>query len=55
MAGTGDAEAQREMSTRVLSHASTISNEVDILHKAVRGFNPGPPELQVVRTPDKAA
>lgn len=52
MAGAGDTEAQREMSNRVLSHASTISSEVDLLHAAVRGFNPGPPDLHVVRTPE---
>jgi hypothetical protein len=51
MAGNGDAEAQRDMASRVLTHASTISNEVDVLHKAVRGFNPGPPDLHVVRAP----
>jgi hypothetical protein len=51
MAGAGDQEAQREMATRVVAHASTISNEVDVLHNAVRGFNPGPPELHVVPTP----
>ena len=49
MAGTGDVEAQRDMAKRVLTHASTISTEVDALHKAVRAFNPGPPELRVVR------
>jgi hypothetical protein len=46
MAGTGDAEAQREMASRVLNHASTISTQVDLLHKAVRAFNPGPPEIE---------
>jgi hypothetical protein len=51
MAGNGDAEAQAEMASRVLTHASTISSEVDVLHKAVRGFNPGPPDLHVVRAP----
>ncbi len=51
MAGAGDPEAQREMATRVMTHANTISNEVDVLHKAVRGFNPGPPDLHVVRAP----
>jgi hypothetical protein len=51
MAGAGDAEAQRDMASRVLTHANTISNEVDVLHKAVRGFNPGPPELSIVRPP----
>jgi hypothetical protein len=51
MAGAGDAEAQREMAARVMTHASTISTEVDLLHKAVRGFNPGPLELRVVREP----
>jgi len=45
MAGTGDPEAQREMASRVLNHASTISTQVDLLHKAVRAFNPGPPEI----------
>jgi hypothetical protein len=50
MARNGDAEAQRDMASRVLTHANTISNEVDALHKAVRSFNPGPPELHVVRT-----
>jgi hypothetical protein len=49
MAGAGDEEAQREMAARVLTHASTISSQVDILHKAVRGFNPGPPDLTFVR------
>jgi len=49
MAGQGDQEAQREMASRVLKHASTISGQVDVLHKAVRGFNPGPPELHIVR------
>jgi hypothetical protein len=48
MAGTGDPEAQREMASRVLNHASTISSQVDLLHKAVRGFNPGPPEIESV-------
>jgi hypothetical protein len=51
MAGAGDAEAQRDMASRVLTHANTISSEVDVLHKAVRGFNPGPPELHIVRMP----
>jgi hypothetical protein len=51
MAGNGDQEAQRDMATRVLTHASTISNEVDLLHNAVRAFNPGPPNLHVVRNP----
>jgi len=51
MAGSGDAEAQAEMASRVLTHASTISSEVDVLHKAVRGFNPAPPDLHVVRAP----
>ena len=49
MAGNGDQEAQRDMATRVLTHANTISNEVDVLHNAVRAFNPGPPDLRVVR------
>jgi hypothetical protein len=53
MAGNGDAEAQREMANRVLSHASTISTEVDLLHNAVRAFNPGPPDLRVVRRPEQ--
>ncbi|HEX4086313.1 MAG TPA: hypothetical protein VHY22_15460 [Chthoniobacteraceae bacterium] len=52
MAGTGDVEAQRDMAQRVLTHASTISTEVDALHKAVRAFNPGPPDLHVVRHPE---
>jgi hypothetical protein len=51
MAGNGDPEAQRDMASRVLSHASTISSQVDLLHKAVRAFNPGPPNLHVVRDP----
>jgi hypothetical protein len=51
MAGSGDAEAQREMATRVLTHANTISSEVDLLHKVVRSFNPGPPDLRVVPKP----
>jgi hypothetical protein len=51
MAGNGDAEAQRDMASRVLTHASTISNEVDALHNVVRAFNPGPPDLHVVRSP----
>ena len=51
MAGNGDAEAQRDMASRVMTHASTISNEVDVLHKAVRAFNPGPPDLHVVPPP----
>jgi len=51
MAGNGDAEAQRDMASRVLTHASTISNEVDVLHKAVRAFNPGPPDLHVMPAP----
>lgn len=51
MAGSGDPEAQRDMASRVLTHANTISNEVDALHKAVRAFNPGPPDLRVVRKP----
>jgi hypothetical protein len=51
MAGAGDQEAQREMASRVLTHANTISNEVDVLHQAVRGFNPGPPEPRVVPAP----
>jgi hypothetical protein len=51
MAGAGDAEAQRDMAARVLTHASTISSEVDMLHKAVRGFNPGPPEFRIVSKP----
>jgi len=49
MAGTGDPEAQSEMASRVVKHANTISSQVDILHKAVRGFNPGPPNLHIVR------
>jgi hypothetical protein len=53
MAGNGDPEAQREMALRVLTHANTISTEVDVLHKAVRGFNPGPPDLHIVRSPDE--
>ena len=53
MAGGGDPEAQRDMASRVLTHANTISSEVDVLHKAVRGFNPGPPDLHVVRAPDE--
>jgi len=53
MAGNGDAEAQRDMASRVLTHASTISSEVDVLHKAVRAFNPGPPDLHVVRAPSE--
>jgi hypothetical protein len=53
MAGNGDQEAQREMSTRVLTHASTISTEVDVLHNAVRAFNPGPPDLRIVRKPEE--
>jgi hypothetical protein len=52
MAGSGDAEAQREMASRVLNHANTISSQVDVLHKAVRSFNPGPPDLRVVRDED---
>jgi len=52
MAGSGDGEAQREMARRVLSHASTISTEVDALHKAVRAFNPPPPDLHVVPRPE---
>jgi hypothetical protein len=55
MAGTGDPEAQREMSSRVLNHASTISSQVDILHRAVRAFNPGPPDLRVLPDPDKVS
>jgi hypothetical protein len=51
MAGNGDAEAQRDMASRVLTHASTISTEVDLLHKTLRAFNPGPPELRIVRAP----
>jgi hypothetical protein len=51
MAGAGDPEAQREMASRVLNHASTISSQVDILHKAVRSFNPGPPDLRVLPDP----
>jgi hypothetical protein len=51
MAGAGNAEAQREMAARVLTHANTISNEVDLLHQAVRSFNPAPPALYVVRKP----
>ncbi|MGA3171822.1 MAG: hypothetical protein ABSE62_12515 [Chthoniobacteraceae bacterium] len=53
MAGSGDPEAQREMASRVLTHASTISSEVDMLHNAVRSFNPGPPDLRVVRSPEE--
>lgn len=53
LAGNGDQEAQRDIATRVLSHASTISSEVDVLYNAVRGFNPGPPNLHVVRTPEE--
>lgn len=51
MAGSGDAEAQRAMASRVLKHANTISSEVDMLHKAVRAFNPGPPDLHVMKPP----
>jgi len=51
MAGNGDAEAQQAMASRVLTHANTIASEVDVLDKAVRGFNPGPPNMQVVREP----
>jgi hypothetical protein len=53
MAGNGDAEAQRDMASRVLTHASTISSEVDVLHNAVRGFNPGPPTLHIVPEPEQ--
>jgi hypothetical protein len=53
MAGTGDSEAKSQMASRVLKHANTIASEVDILHKAVRGFNPGPPELHIVRDPEQ--
>jgi hypothetical protein len=53
MAGNGDQEAQRDMATRVLTHASTISTEVDVLHNAVRAFNPGPPDLRIVRKPEE--
>jgi hypothetical protein len=53
MAGTGDPEAQSEMASRVLKHANTISSQVDVLHKAVRGFNPGPPDLHIVRDPEQ--
>jgi len=35
----------------LLTPASTISNEVDVMHKAVRAFNPGPPDLHVERAP----
>jgi len=51
MAGNGDSEAQSEMASRVLKHATTISSQVDVLYKAVRGFNPGPPDLHVVPPP----
>jgi hypothetical protein len=51
MAGNGDPEAQRDMASRVMSHASTISSEVDVLYHAVQGFKPGPPNLHVVRAP----
>jgi hypothetical protein len=51
MAGAGDPEAQREMATRVVTHANTISSEVDSLHKAVRAFNPGPPDFRVLQKP----
>jgi len=49
MAGSGDAEAQRDMATRVLTHANTISTEVDALHNAVRSFSPEPPDFRIVR------
>jgi hypothetical protein len=55
MAGTGDPEAQSEMASRVLKHANTISSQVDLLHKAVRGFNPGAPDLHIVREPEQAS
>jgi hypothetical protein len=55
MAGTGDPEAQSQMASRVLKHANTISSQVDVLHKAVRGFNPGPPDLHIVRDPEEDA
>jgi hypothetical protein len=54
MAGSGDAEAQREMASRVLNHANTISSQMEILHKAVRSFNPGPPNLVVEPAPSEA-
>jgi hypothetical protein len=50
MANHGDAEATRDMASRVLDHASTISTEVDVLHQAVRAFNPGPPDFRVVHS-----
>jgi hypothetical protein len=53
MAGAGDSEAKSQMASRVLKHATTIASQVDILHKAVRGFNPGPPELHIVRDPEQ--
>lgn len=54
MAGNGDPEVQKEMASRVLQHASTISKQVDALDKAVRGFKPAPPDLHVVRPPDES-
>jgi hypothetical protein len=51
LAGNGDEEAQREMATRVLTHANTISSQVELLHKAVRAFEKGQPLLRVVPKP----
>jgi hypothetical protein len=52
MASAGDQEAQREMAERVLRHANTVSNEVDMLHQALRGLNPTPPPgLHIVPRP----
>jgi hypothetical protein len=47
MAGAGDPEAKRDMAGRVMAHANTISNEVDVLHHAVQSFNPGAPDFRV--------
>jgi len=54
MAGSGDAEAKRDMAGRVMAHASTISNEVDLLHNAVQSFKPGPPDFRVLPDPNAA-
>jgi hypothetical protein len=55
MAENGDAEAQRDMASRVLNHANTISAEVNALHNAVRGFTPEDAEVAPVKRQRPAA
>jgi hypothetical protein len=50
MAGSGDAEAQAAMANRVVTHANTISSQVDLLQKTVRAIHPAQPDFHIVAT-----